>query len=112
MFLSVIPVEPKRRKVGVLLLLKNKNGKKRFSWKRRLIFFRKHGLSAQNVGIMRRFGFFGKRGRVMSRKRGFLRVQNVNIGGGNIKRMNSSKIPCLVFSSVFFNYIEKFINNC
>jgi hypothetical protein len=100
MFLSVIPVEPKRRKVGVLLLLKNKNGKKRFSWKRRLIFFRKHGLSAQNVGTMRRFGFFGRRGRVMSRKRGFLPVLNVSIGGANIKRMESCVILNLLFSSV------------
>jgi hypothetical protein len=99
MFLSAIPVEPKRRKVGVLLLLKNKNGKKRFSWKRRLIFFQKHGLSAQNVGIMRRFGFFGRRGRVMSRKRGFLPALNVSIGGANINRMESCEVLCLMISS-------------
>jgi hypothetical protein len=92
MFLSVIPVEQKRRKVGVLLLLKNKNEKKRLSWKRRLIFFRKHELSAQNVGIMRRFGFFDRRGQVMSRKRGFLRVPNVSIGGANINRMEFCKV--------------------
>ena len=99
MFLSVIPVEPKRRKVGVLLLLKNKNGKKRFSWKRRLIFFQKHGLSVQNVGIMRRFGFFDRRGRVMSRKRGFLPVPNVSIDGANINRMESCEVLCLMISS-------------
>ena len=79
----------KKKKREVLLLWRNKNRKKQSSLKRRLIFFRKHGLSARNVGIMKRFGFFDRRGRVMNRKQGFLRVQNVNIAGGNIKDMFS-----------------------
>jgi hypothetical protein len=91
----------KRKKVEVPYWWRNKERKKLFSWKRRLIFFRKRALNARNVGIRKRIGFSDKRELVMNPKQGFLLVQNVSIVGGNIRVVYSSDFLFLFPSRVF-----------